>query len=211
MKKHLSLLLGLGLLLGASQAFADAVVWKTITIPIRTNTINDPLGRGFIDSTQASLGAAATIDTTEGFILPDQYVTADSLTNIYVTVVGSQNFASGESLYIAIDGSSGAGTWTNLNISSCGTCRSGGFGAAGTIVPGTSASSGAVHYNGKASSTSGQVASASGVLGQNNIYGGWWAWPMYRIKVLQTIATANVSQYYTVKVTYQAVQRVLTP
>jgi hypothetical protein len=206
MKRLLSLAVLCALALGPAQAFADALEWGVVPMTIRTQTITgDPYDQGYIDSTTATVGLKATIDTTTAFTLPQVYLTADSLINIYVTAEATTAFASGETLYFAIDGSATGQNWTSLNIATCGTCRSGGFGAAGTIVPGTG-TSGQLHYNGKASSTSGQVASASGVLGLNNIYGGWAWWPIYRLRILNTIATDHVAEVVRYKVAYQKVK-----
>lgn len=201
MMKRLSALLILGaLVLSAVSASADGVKLRTIPLQIRTSLAAQT--SGYVDSVTATLGLKATIDTTTSFSLDGIYFNSDSLTNIFVTIEGAQNFASGESLYVAIEGSGGGSTFSSVNIATCGTCRSGGFGAAGSIVPGTSAKGGFLRFNGKASSTSGIVASASGVLGQSNLYGGFWAWPVLRLKILSTIATDNVTQPYRVYVSY---------
>lgn len=205
MKKYVCLLALIALAgVAASEAYAGRVAptWRYKDVVIRTSTdTGDPNDQGFIDSTIVSLGAATTVDTSVAIDLSDMFQTADSLTLIRVAATYTSAAASGESLYVTFDGSANGVAWTVLGLATCGTCAPGGYGAAGTLVPGTTREASKL-FNAKGSATGGHVASGSVTIGQNNIYGNFFGYPYLRLRLKQDFAVDNVANSYKIRLWY---------
>lgn len=211
--KKLVLMLVLGASMLATIASADVVPfvsphWKSVDLKVRrsgnalTNQTYNEVVQGYIDSTFIYNGATGRADTLAPVVLTD-WVTgvgasvgaaSDSLGYVFkLEVIGSQAFASGESLYVTTDGLDGS-AFDALGIATCGTCMAGGYGAAAALVPGTATSEGK-WYNSKGSATATSVADPfanpwPGTLIMQNTKG----YTTLRFRIRSDSATAPVAQ-----------------
>jgi hypothetical protein len=178
---------------GAAEADRVAASWKIANVVIRTSTdVGDPGDQGYIDSTTVTLGALSAIDTSTTISLADQWTQADSLQMIRVEVIGTNAFASGESLYVTFDGFNGK-SFTDLGLATCGTCNVGGFGAAGALVPGANSSASKL-WNGAGSATAVHVAQALAGAGPGRgvFYGNFSGYPAIRVRIRSDSAVVPV-------------------
>jgi hypothetical protein len=216
MKRFIALLLVLGALLAlttSDRVLADPgrvfPTWHTANLFVRRsgNTLTgqtaNQVFQGYIDSSQVYNGATGRVDTCYFSGLDRQWFqSADSLTLMRVEVIGTQAFASGESLYVTFDGHESGNNYTVLGSAVCGTCASGGFSGAGSLVPGTTFGASKL-FNGKPNATStagGNVASTIPLLANSSIYGGFYGYPDIRIRIRSDFATAPVAQLISYKI-----------
>jgi hypothetical protein len=160
-----------------------------------TNQTQNQVIQGYIDSSQVYNGATGRVDTCYFSGMDRLWFQPDSLTLLRIEVIGTQAFASGESLYVTFDGHDAANNYTVLGSAVCGTCASGGFSGAGTLVPGTTWGASKL-FNGKPNATTtagGNVASTIPAF-FSSIYGGFWGWPDIRIRIRSDFAVAPVVQ-----------------
>lgn len=198
MRKFIVLLIAAGLLTAVASAYAAPnriwPSWKSVPVTIRTSTVTgDPNDQGWIDSSAVTLGALASIDTSAAISLEDMVLYADSLTYIRVEVIGNNAFASGESLYVTFDGSHAGVAFTDLGLATCGTCMVGGYGAAGSLVPGATTSASRI-WNGAGSATAVHVAQASATAGpgRTTLYGNFGTFTTIRLRIKSDSAVVPV-------------------
>lgn len=176
------------------EASAQGMGWgQPILLRWRTFKAADPNG-GATDSVEIYNGATSDADTSLPFQLnfPHNALPTDSTFYFRVSVQGTQAFASGESLYVTFDGQDSPGSWTALGLATCGTCMTGGYGAAGTLVPGTNTGASRLFIP-TGSTTAVNVASA-GIV-PTVIYGGnLRAYRTLRMRLRSDSAVAPVAQ-----------------
>lgn len=170
--------------------------WVTERLNIRTNAAANP-APGFVDSSSASLGAAATIDTTVAFrwpVVPALGV-ADSNQFVIVGLGFASTLASGESLYVGIEGSADNGaTWRTINGAAIG------FQGIKSGASCTNVANAAILFNAAAVGTT-NVTGASTVAA--SIYGNFFGWPQLRLKVRSDVSgVITQSNSYSVYATY---------
>lgn len=211
--KRLIALLVLAIGLGASSlSIADPgrvfPTWHQANLVVRrsgnalTGQNYNQVVQGYIDSSKVYNGATGRVDTCYVSGLERMWWQTDSTTVIRVEVQGDQAFASGESLYVTFDGHNGGDSYSVLGSAVCGTCASGGFSGAGSLVPGTTfAAARTFIAKGTATSTAGgNVASTMGPPVNPFIYGGFWGYPNVRVRIRSDFATAPVNQLVTYKI-----------
>ena len=192
MRKLIGLLTAV-LCLGVFSSAIAETRWVTERLAIRTLKAATADG-GANDSLTASLGAAATLDTTVAFKYPVRSVPAlgDSQNVVIVNVAFNAAIASGESLMVHVEASGDNGnSWRLLNSGSIP------FGApiSGQVQQGQ------VIVSGKANSAT-NVTMFSPVLPANTAYGAWFGWPKLRLKIGSDRSAAMVANSYQVWVSY---------
>lgn len=192
MKKFLAGLVLLALCISTSIASAQS--WRTVQLPIRTSLA--AASGGYVDSFTASIGGAVnTVDTTGSFAPKYPSILADSVAFIIVGLGFNAALASGESLYVGLEGSADNGrSWRTINP---GAISWQGIKSGANVS--AQAQNGVVAFNAAAVGTT-NVTGASTVAG--SIYGDWRNWPLLRVKVRQDAATIEVANSYSVWVTF---------
>jgi len=168
-------LLTAALCIGVFGSASAETRWVTERLAIRTLKAATPDG-GANDSLTASLGAAATLDTTVAFKYPVRSIpnVPDSNQFVIAHITLASALASGESLYVQVEGSLDNGaTWRAFNV--------------GTISPfsvmtGGAVQQGIVIITPKANSAT-NVTGNSPVLSPQQFYGGWFGFPKLRFKI----------------------------
>ena len=197
MRKFLAALIATAVIFTALPSYS--ATWKSFEVVVRRSgnalagQTNQEIQQGFIDSSFVYNGGLARVDTAyvRGDFSSRMFQQVDSLEVVRVQVLGSQAFASGESLYVTFDGDDGS-SFTLLGNPQCGRCMSGGFNASSSLVPGTnqSASKG---YN--AAGQAAGTASGTGELSTlGTYYGNFKFYPRIRLRIRSDSAVAPVAQ-----------------
>lgn len=173
-KKLIAGLFTAALLLGVAGSASAELKWVTERLAFRTLKAATPYG-GANDSLVNSLGAAATLDTTVAFKYPVRTIPglADSAQFIIAHVSFASAIASGESLYVNVEGSGDNGvTWRLLN--------------AGTIPIGApltgQVQQGHIVITAKPNSSTNTTAFSPVLTPLSQMYGGWFGYPKLRLK-----------------------------
>lgn len=203
------------LALSASAALSDpkiAASWKTVDVKWRisgnalTGQSAADISNGYLDSLKIYNGGLADLDTSTVIDLRDQAIAVDSLQFIRVNVIGDNAFASGESLYVEFDAADFAGAaFRDLGLATCGTCGPGGYGAAGSLVPGTARAISRM-FSGAGSATAVNVAMGLGPAGPGRtgtvIYGNFGGFPYLRLRFHSDYAVVPVVNLIRVQLEY---------
>lgn len=214
MRKFLALVVLGAVLLGAGTSHAQIGVWKVVDLKVRrsgnalTGQSPQEINQGFIDSTFIYNGGLTRVDTLASIPFPG-WITGnipDSLTWLRVEAIGTQAFASGESLYVTFDGADGT-AFNVLGTSASGTSMTGGFSAAGSIVPGTATSASRLfNARGDANATSSGTGTASSRVGTaGSTYGNYSGYAVLRLRIKSDSAVVPVGQLVRYRLWYQSV------
>jgi hypothetical protein len=197
MRKFMTALLAAALCIGVFGTASAELKWVTERLAIRTLKAATPDG-GANDSLTASLGSAATFDTTVALRYPVRAVPnlPDSQQFVIVHVSFGTAIASGESLYVGMDGSGdNAVNWRGLNLNTIPI----GAPITGQVIGGN------VSWMSKANSATNATA-FSPVGPPTSAYGNWFGWPRLRIRIgsdrSASMAVAGAGNPYQVWVTY---------
>ena len=197
MRKFLAALIATAVIFTALPSYS--ATWKSFDLVVRRsgnalpNQTNQEIQQGFIDSSFIYNGATTRSDTVyvRGDFSSRMFQQVDSLEVVRLQVLGSQAFASGESLYVTFDGDDGS-SFTALGNSACGRCMTGGFNGSSSLIPGTNQSV-SKGYN-----AAGQVAGTASGTGElstlGTYYGNFKFYPRIRIRVRSDTAAAPVNQ-----------------
>lgn len=180
-------------------ASAQVVGWKTQQLRFFTSKAAS-VNQGSNDSTVASLGAATTADTTYAFgpIVangqPGAMSGDTSSTCISIGFHVPAAMASGESVYVAIQGSAdGLGGWFNIR--------------GGTIPIGFQQGGAVNGISWRLLPFANSTTSTTGLdpLISLAYYAGWGGWPYLRVILQQDRNGGHVQQYYGLTATFQTV------
>lgn len=185
-------------------------VWKSVDLPIRSRDASYA-APGNRDSVKATFGSLAAIDTTVNFAPGDwaamHGAAADTLCFVAVQIITDNAMASGESLYVSLEGSAGAdndatGQWFSTYSCTPATSLAGGFSAAACVTG--AVRGGVVVFNGGSCGTGTSGAQTSLQAGGKAMYGGWLGFPVLRVKVRTDSAVVPVVNTYRVRMWYFA-------
>ena len=186
----------------ALAQFAPEIPWETRALRFQSVST-----AGTVDSMVATL-TSGELDTSAAFPsrvrvhmgTPDslQYVGVWVQTILPATGVLS-SFDSADSVYLALDGSADNGvTWRTLTTG----IGINGFGE-GAAFAGSSSLRGFVLFNGAANSATNVLGRSPGLIPTSN-YGGWYGWPLLRVRTMASAAAFQSSIQIRLLVTYPA-------